>query len=82
MCIRDSSMSEMKRTVELWRSKHLLITALKHLEFVNPEQKKKGWSNFGSNLAESPLDDLLVSIPQFGYGDLHDLSLIGALLIH
>lgn len=76
------SMSEMKRTVELWRSKHLLITALKHLEFVNPEQKKKGWSNFGSNLAESPLDDLLVSIPQFGYGDLHDLSLIGALLIH
>ncbi|CDO94768.1 unnamed protein product [Kluyveromyces dobzhanskii CBS 2104] len=76
------SMAEMQRTVGFWKSKHLIVNALEHLSLVNPETKKKGWSNFGSILTDSSSGNLIVSIPQFGYGDLHQLPLIGALLVH
>lgn len=75
------SMSEMKRVVEFWKSHHLLVTALKHLHFINPQKNRKGWSNFGATLAGSEFNELIISVPGYGYGDLYESPLSGSILI-
>lgn len=74
------TMSEILASVEVWREKKLLVNPAKHLHKVNTDPNKKGWSNFGSALALSS-SNLIITIPQYGYGNLENFPLIGTILI-
>lgn len=75
------AMQELLDAAEFWKLEIFFVNMANNLDLINTQPEAKGFSNFGKVMEVGPNSSLIIGAPQYGYGNLHDNQLTGAIFV-